>query len=133
MLRRMPSPLLLLAPWVWSSCTSPTDDSAEVCGLTSTVQGYAPECAAVLALFPSESRLQVDGRLVAHLPADPLPETQYGGISGNPLAVLLDEELAVARESTLTLGPDYDSARLELVFDSGEVQGVVFPTVVDPE
>ncbi len=114
---------------VVSSCASPEDPESP-CELDSSYPGYTPECSAVLAQFPEESRLQIDGRLTAFLPPDVQPETPYGGLSGNPLTILLDEDLAISRESTLTFGPEFLSARLVAVFDDGEVSGVLVPTLV---
>ena len=110
-------------------CSSPEEPAAP-CELTSSYPGYTPQCSAVLALFPEESRLQIDGRLTAFLPPDVQAETPYGGLSGNSLTILLDEDLAISRESTLTFGPDFLSARIVAVFDDGEVSGVLEPTLV---
>lgn len=112
------------------ACTA-TEDTAVPCELSSTYPGFVPQCQAVLAQFGEESRLQVDSRLTAFLPPDVQPETPYGGLSGNPLTILLDEELADPRESTVTFGPGLATARIVALFDAGEVSGVVQPTVVD--
>lgn len=111
------------------ACTSP-EDQTQPCELSSSYPGYTPECSAVLAQFPEESRLQIDGRLTAFLPPDVQAETPYGGLSGNPLTILLDEDLAISRESTLTFGPEFLSARIVAIFDDGEVSGVLEPTLV---
>lgn len=111
------------------ACTSP-EDLKPPCELNSSYPGYTPACSAVLAQFPEESRLQIDGRLTAFLPPDVQAETPYGGLSGNPLTILLDEDLAISRESTLTFGPEFLSARIVAVFVDGEVSGVLVPTVV---
>lgn len=111
------------------ACTPP-EELATPCELSSSYPGYTPQCSAVLAQFPEESRLQIDGRLTAFLPPDVQAETPYGGLSGNPLTILLDEDLAISRESTLTFGPELLSARIVAVFDDGEVRGVLEPTLV---
>lgn len=112
------------------ACNSPAD-TGQACALESSYPGFVPECQAVLAQFPEESRLQLDGRLTAFLPPDVQPETPYGGLSGNPLTILLDEDLANPRESTVTFGPGLMTARIVAVFDAGEVSGVLEPTLVD--
>jgi hypothetical protein len=109
--------LMLLA-----GCPEPP---SEDCLLTSTVEGYEPACDAALVFWDEETRLRIDGRVEALLPADPEQDTTFGGTTGNPMTVFLDEELGEARESTLTLGPGLTSARLDLEFPSGRVEGIV--------
>ena len=104
------------------SCAEPLDN----CGLSSTVPDYQPSCEeALLVLWPDESRLRVDGRLEAVLPPDPQQNTTYGGTSGNPLTLFLDEELADAVETTVTLGPELATARIDARIGSGRIEGVV--------
>ena len=80
-----------------------------------------------------QSRLQVDGRLTAFLPPNVQADVSYGGLSGNPLTILLDDDLAISRESTLTFGPDFLSARILAVFDAGQVSGVLEPNLVEAD
>lgn len=119
----------MLLPLLWLACAAPADTAAP-CGLTSTVPGFDPRCQAVLAHFAEESRLVVDERLTAYLPPDPTVDTTYGGLSGNPLIVTLDDTLAQDRESTVTLGPDGSTVRLQLVFETGQVSGLLEARVV---
>jgi hypothetical protein len=125
--------LSMTALCLWCVACTSTDPPPEPCELNSSYPGYTPECSAVLAQFPEESRLQVDGRLTAFLPPDVQADTPYGGLSGNPLTILLDDDLAISRESTLTFGPDFLIARIVAVFDDGQVSGVLAPTLVDAD
>jgi len=111
-------PFLLLV----AGCPEPPPDA---CSLSSTVPDYTPACEAALVTWPDEVRLRVDGRIEALLPPDPEEDTTYGGTTGNPMTVFLDEELGEAWESTITLGPERSTARLDLTFATGTVVGVV--------
>jgi len=115
--------------WLWtlSACV----DGEVTCELRSTVAHYDPACDTWLVLYPEEARIFVDEILVAYLPPDPQPDTVYGGQSGNALTVILDEELANARSSTVTFGPSLEEARLAFSFESGDVSGVVFPQLTE--
>lgn len=113
------------------ACAEPP---AQDCSLRSTVASYEPECAdALLVLWPEESRLRVDDRVEALLPADPQEDTTYGGTSGNPLTFLLDEELADSRETTVTLGPGLTTARIDASLASGTLTGIVQIQTVEGE
>ena len=113
------------------ACAEPAQPS---CDLRSTVPSYEPACEdALLVLWPDESRLRVDGRVEALLPPDPQEDTTYGGTSGNPLTLLLDEELADSQMTTLTLGPGRETARLDAALDSGNIWGVVRLETVEGE
>ena len=97
----------------------------EGCGLSSTVADYSPRCEAALVLWPDESRLFVDDRLVAYLPPDPQPGTVYGGTTGRPITVLLDEQLAVSRATTVAFLGSLDTLRIDAQFEAGELSGTL--------
>lgn len=118
---------MLWLTWTLIACT----DGEPACELRSTVASYTPACEAWLVVYPEEARVFIDEVLVAYLPPAPQPNTTYGGQSGNAMTVILDEELANARGSTLTFGPDLGEARIDFRFDSGEVVGVVFPQIAE--
>ena len=130
---KRPLRLSMTALCLWCAACTSTDPPPELCELNSSYPGYTPECSAVLAQFPEESRLQVDGRLTAFLPPNVQADVSYGGLSGNPLTILLDDDPAISRESTLTFGPDFLSARILAVFDAGQVSGVLEPTLVEAD
>lgn len=116
--------LVILAAIPGAGCAA-----EQSCGVTSTVADYTPECAAALVIWPEEARLIVDDRLVAYLPPDVQPETVYGGTTGRPITVLLDDRLAEVRPTAVTFLGSLEEVRVDAVFADGEVYGTVSAAV----
>lgn len=106
------------------------------CELQSTYPSFDPVCdQAVLRRYTTEARLAIsspDGVLVAYLPHDIHAGERYGGNSGNSLTVILEDELASTRKTTLTLH-ELDSAQatgeILAYFDAGDVLGTFVAAV----
>ncbi len=113
-----------------TACTGSAGD----CDVQSTVSGYESSCEGVLVLYLEESRLIVDGRLVAYLPADVRTETVYGGTTGNVMIMILDGvEVADGRTSTITFGSDLREVHVHGTFTSGSVVGILQVSVEEGE
>ena len=100
------------------------------CHMESTVVGFTPVCEqCVLRRYTTEARLAVTSDsqvLVAYLPHDIQVDTRYGGTTGNPLTIILNERIATIRTTTLTLTSlDSEMATGELcaTFEQGVVEG----------
>lgn len=99
------------------------------CKLESSFNWYTPACdQAVLKRYSNETRLVIPGTsasLLAYLPHD-VHIDKYGGITGNYLLIILDQDLALSPQSYLTI-EYFDSTQitgyLNAIFENGSVVG----------
>ncbi len=103
------------------------------CSMSSTVAGFDPACdQSVLRRYTTEARLAIpaeDMVLLAYLPYDITAGSRYGGSSGNPMTVVLEDWMAESRTTNLDLWTlDSQSATGELTItfeESGDFSGGV--------
>lgn len=115
----------------------------EDCVMTSALESFEPLCSGEMIQYVGETRVFIYGQggtLTAFLPEEVVVGT-YGGTSGNPLTVILDqtggeELLADDRLSTLTFARiDEEEAELRILadFDGQAIKGPLVVSVTSAE